>query len=137
MKSWGRCGLSAERILISLRTGRCCASSVPNVFHIQRKPSGVDAAANCRTLPARKRPRIFGNAFCAIDGVTVVSHEEGGSIGGRETIEAKVKFHPESDSLRAEKYIYQVLVPAINSSRHVPGVKVIEIVPRTLKRLDK
>lgn len=77
------------------------------------------------------------NRIRAIDGVTVVSHEEGGSIGGRETIEAKVKFHPESDSLRAEKYIYQVLVPAINSSRHVPGVKVIEIVPRTLKRLDK
>ena len=71
MKSGGRCGLSADRILISLRSVRPCAPSLPKVFHIQRKPSGVLAAPNCRTLPARKRPRIFGNALLAMLGVTV------------------------------------------------------------------
>ena len=47
-------------------------------------------------------------------------------------VEARVKFHPESDSLRPMSYIQQVLVPNINSSRTVPGVKV-EIVSGTLK----
>ena len=71
MKSGGRCGLSAVRILMSLRSSRLRASSLAKVCHIQRKPSGVDATANCRTLPARRRPRIFGNALVAIATGTV------------------------------------------------------------------
>jgi hypothetical protein len=77
------------------------------------------------------------NRIRAIDGVTVVGHAEGEKIGDQKVIEAKVKFHPESDSLRPMSYVRQVLVPDINSSRAVPGVKVIEIVSGTLKRLDK
>ena len=73
----------------------------------------------------------------SIEGVAVVSHEEGDNIGGRRTIEAKVKFHPEKDSLQPATYINQILVPEINSSRLVPGVKVLDIVKGTLKRLDK
>ena len=64
-------------------------------------------------------------------------HEEGGDVGGRRTIEAKVKFHPEKDSLQPATYINQILVPEINSSRLVPGVKVLDVVKGTLKRLDK
>ena len=77
------------------------------------------------------------NRIRAIDGVTVVGHAEGEKIGDQNVIEAKVKFHPESDSLRPASYVRQVLVPDINSSRIVPGVKVIEIISGTLKRLDK
>ena len=77
------------------------------------------------------------NRIRAIDGVTVVGHEEGEKVGGLRVLEARVKFHPESDSLRPISYVQQVLVPDINSSRVVPGVKVIEVVPGTLKRLDK
>ena len=77
------------------------------------------------------------NRIRAIDGVTVVGHAEGERMGDRNVIEAKVKFHPESDSLRPASYVRQVLVPDINSSRIVPGVKVIEIISGTLKRLDK
>ena len=77
------------------------------------------------------------NRIRAIDGVTVVGHDEGEKVGGLRVIEARVKFHPESDSLRPMSYVQQVLVPNINSSRTVPGVKVIEIVSGTLKRLDK
>ena len=77
------------------------------------------------------------NRIRAIDGVTVVAHDEGEKVGGLRVIEARIKFHPESDSLRPMSYVQQVLVPDINSSRVVPGVKVIEIVSGTLKRLDK
>ena len=71
MKSGGRYGLSCVRILISRRSSRPLPSSLAKVCHIQRKPSGVEAAANCRTLPDRKRPRILGNALLAIAGFTV------------------------------------------------------------------
>jgi len=77
------------------------------------------------------------NRIRAIDGVTVVGHDEGEKVGGLRVIEARIKFHPESDSLRPISYVQQVLVPDINSSRVVPGVKVIEIISGTLKRLDK
>ena len=77
------------------------------------------------------------NRIRAIEGVTVVSHDEPQTMVGREVIEARIKFHPESDALRPGTYVTQVLVPEINSSKLVPGVKVIDIVRGTLKRLDK
>jgi hypothetical protein len=77
------------------------------------------------------------NRIRAIQGVTVVGHEEGAKLSGRRTIEAKVKFHPESDAARPGTYITQVLVPEINSSKHVPGCRVIDVIKGTLKRLDK
>jgi hypothetical protein len=77
------------------------------------------------------------NRIRAIQGVTVVGHEEGEKVLGRRVIEAKVKFHPESDALRPGTFITQVLVPEINSSKHVPGVKVLDVIKGTLKRLDK
>ena len=77
------------------------------------------------------------NRIRAIEGVTVVSHDEPQRQMGRQVIEARIKFHPESDALRPGTYVNQVLVPEINSSKLVPGVKVIDIVRGTLKRLDK
>ena len=77
------------------------------------------------------------NRIRAIQGVTVVGHEEGEKIGDKSVIMARIKFHPESDSLRPYSYINQILVPDINSSKSVPGCKVIDIVRGSLKRLDK
>ena len=77
------------------------------------------------------------NRIRAIEGVTVVSHDELQKQMGRQIIEARIKFHPESDALRPGTYVSQILVPEINSSKLVPGVKVIDIVKGTLKRLDK
>ena len=77
------------------------------------------------------------NRIRSIQGVTVVGHEEGENIGGKSVIVARIKFHPASDSLRPYSYINQILVPDINSSKSVPGVRVMEIIRGTLKRLDK
>jgi hypothetical protein len=77
------------------------------------------------------------NRIRSIQGVTVVGHEEGQKVGAMRVIEARIKFHPASDSLRPFSYVNQVLVPEINSSKVVPGVKVIDIVRGTLKRIDK
>ncbi len=77
------------------------------------------------------------NRIRAIEGVTVVSHDEPQSQMGRQVIEARIKFHPESDALRPGTYLTQILVPEINSSKLVPGVKVIDIIKGSLKRLDK
>ena len=77
------------------------------------------------------------NRIRAISGVTVVSHEEGDTVSGRDTIEAKIKFHPESDSVRPASYVFQTLIPEINSSKLVPGVKVIDVIKGSLKRIDK
>ncbi len=77
------------------------------------------------------------NRIRAIEGVTVVGHDEPQRGAGREVIEARIKFHPSSDALRPGTYVSQVLVPEINSSKLVPGVKVIDVVRGSLKRLDK
>ena len=69
--------------------------------------------------------------------MTVVGHEDVDPLLGKSVIEARIKFHPSSDALRPGTYVNQVLVPEINSSKLVPGVKVIDIVKGTLKRLDK
>ena len=77
------------------------------------------------------------NRIRAIEGVTVVAHDEVDKRLGRQVVEARVKFHPDSDALRPGTYVTQTLVPEINSSKLVPGVKVIDIVKGSLKRLDK
>jgi hypothetical protein len=77
------------------------------------------------------------NRIRAIQGVTVVGHEESRRSYGSRVIEAKIKFHPESDISRPSTYVSQTLVPEINSSKLVPGVKVIDIVKGSLKRIDK
>lgn len=77
------------------------------------------------------------NRIRAIEGVTVVSHIEGDSVIGKDTIEAKIKFHPPKGSERGISYVRRVLIPDINNSQQVPGVKVLEAVPKSLKRLDK
>ena len=69
--------------------------------------------------------------------MTVVGHEDVNPLMGNQVIEARIKFHPDSDALRPVSYVNQVLVPEINSSKLVPGVRVIEIVKGSLKRLDK
>jgi hypothetical protein len=77
------------------------------------------------------------NRIRAIEGVTVVSHDDLSQGRSRQVIEARIKFHPDSDSTRPETFVRQVLVPEINSSKLVPGVRVIDIVSGSLKRLDK
>ena len=77
------------------------------------------------------------NRIRAIEGVTVVSHDDLSQGRARQVIEARIKFHPDSDSMRPVTFVRQVLVPEINSSKLVPGVRVIDIVSGSLKRLDK
>jgi len=77
------------------------------------------------------------NRIRAIEGVTVVGHDDLSQGRARQVIEARIKFHPDSDSTRPETFVRQVLVPEINSSKLVPGVRVIDIVSGSLKRLDK
>jgi len=77
------------------------------------------------------------NRIRAIEGVTVVGHEDVDPLMGKQVIEARIKFHPDSDALRPGTYVTQILVPEVNSSKYVPGVKVVEVVKGTLKRLDK
>ena len=77
------------------------------------------------------------NRIRAIKGVTVVSHEESSDLMGADIIDAKIKFHPESDAMRPGTYVTQVLIPIINNSRAVPGTKVINVMKGSMKRLDK
>lgn len=70
----------------------------------------------------------------SIDGVTIVSPQENYDLGGVYTI--RVKFHPQLDSMRPITYIRNVLVPQINSSYKVPGVKVLGVLDGTFKRLN-
>ena len=54
------------------------------------------------------------NRIRAIEGVTVVGHDEPQRVTGREVIEARIKFHPSSDALRPGTYVssslYQKLI---------------------------
>ena len=78
------------------------------------------------------------NRIRAIQGVTVVGHHEADiALADAKVIEAKIKFHPESDAMQPGTYVTRILVPAINISQHVPGVSVIKVIKGTLKRLDK
>jgi len=77
------------------------------------------------------------NRIRAIQGVTVISHEDYAGTPGVDTIEAKVKFHPESDAMRPGTYVSRVLIPSIDLSNRVPGVSVVKAIKGTLKRLDK
>ena len=95
------------------------------------------------SLKLQVKPGVGGgieaklNRIRAIAGVTVVGHEEGLNVGKHSFIVAKVKFHPPQDSLRPISYVWETLVPQINSSRSVPGIKVVDVIDGTLKRLDK
>jgi hypothetical protein len=77
------------------------------------------------------------NRIRAIQGVTVVGHEDYEGTPGVDTIEAKIKFHPESDAMRPGTYVTRILIPAIDLSNRVPGISVVKAVRGTLKRLDK
>jgi hypothetical protein len=75
------------------------------------------------------------NRIRAINGVTIISHERSEETMYRGDVVAKVKFHPRKESMRAWTYVNQILVPEINSSRHVPDVSVSEAVLGTLKEI--
>lgn len=75
------------------------------------------------------------NRIRAIEGVTIVANDSTDSYLGKNIILARIKFHPLSDSMRPETYVRQILMPKIDSSIVVPGVKVIEMVRKTLIRL--
>lgn len=70
----------------------------------------------------------------SINGVTVVSPQENYDLSGVYTV--RVKFHPQLDSMRPVTYIRNVLVPQINSSYKVPGVRVLGVLDNTFKRLN-
>lgn len=70
----------------------------------------------------------------SIDGVTIVSPQENYDLSGVYTI--RVKFHPQLDSMRPVTYIRNVLVPQINSTYKVPGVRVLGVLDNTFKRLN-
>ena len=75
------------------------------------------------------------NRIRAIEGVTIVANDSTDSYLGKNIILARIKFHPLSDSVRPETYVRQMLIPKINSSIAVPGVKVLEMIRKTLIRL--
>ena len=75
------------------------------------------------------------NRIRAIEGVTVVGHETAAGPIGTGNVLARIKFRPRQDLQRPMTYVTQILAPAINSSRVVPGVKIAEIVRGTLKEL--
>ena len=77
------------------------------------------------------------NRIRAIEGVTVVSHDDLSAGQVTQVIEARIKFHPDTDALRPITFVHQILVPEINSSKLVPGVRVIDVIKGSLKRLDK
>jgi len=77
------------------------------------------------------------NRIRAIEGVTVVSHDDLSAGQVTQVIEARIKFHPDTDALRPITFVHQILVPEINSSKLVPGVRVIDVISGSLKRLDK
>ena len=111
--------------------------------HVLKEEVGFETRLFQVVLQLRLDPGAGGgieqklNRIRAIRGVTVVSHQDMDAILGANTIECKVKFHPESDAMRPGTYVTRVLVPAINTSNHVPGVSVSRVVRGTLKRLDK
>jgi hypothetical protein len=75
------------------------------------------------------------NRIRAIEGVTVVGHDTTIGVLGVGDILARIKFHPVHELTRPITYITQTLVPEINSSKMVPGVRVAEIVRGTMKEL--
>jgi len=75
------------------------------------------------------------NDIRAIEGVTVVSHETDDGVIHRGDIVAKVKFRIPRESQTAINYVYKILVPTINSSLEVPGVKVFRVVKGTIKEI--
>lgn len=87
----------------------------------RQRSGGIDAAMN----------RIR-----SIEGVTVISHQEPEMRAAQEYLRAKIKFHPLKDSMTPQTYVRTILVPSINKSSTVPGVRIVEVIPRTLKRLQ-
>jgi hypothetical protein len=75
------------------------------------------------------------NDIRAIEGVTVVSHETDDDVIHVGDIVAKVKFRTDRESTRAISYVYKTLVPSINNSLKVPGVKVFRVVQGTMKEI--
>jgi hypothetical protein len=65
----------------------------------------------------------------------VVGHDKSSTIVN--ILEVRIKFHPELESMTGETYVKNVLIPAIDISRHVPGVTVASVVKGSMKRLDK
>ena len=75
------------------------------------------------------------NRIRAIEGVTVVGHEQSPGPIGTGNVLARVKFHPLGEFQRPMTYVAQVLAPAINNAKIVPGVRVAEVVRGTMKEL--
>jgi hypothetical protein len=72
----------------------------------------------------------------SIDGVTIVSSEDttGSKQTGGYTTRAKIKFHPQQESMTGQSYVKQILIPTINS-RAIPNCIVQRFVPKSLRQL--
>lgn len=70
----------------------------------------------------------------AINGVTVVNSDPSSD---KNVYVVNVKFHPEFDSMRPSTYVRTILLPAINSDKRTPGVRVLSIVPNSLRKVEK
>ena len=71
----------------------------------------------------------------SVVGVTIVSTpKDSEAVSGPRRSRVRVKFIPQL-SMRPVTYVRTVLLPAINSSKIVPGVHVRSVVPRSTKEV--
>ena len=75
------------------------------------------------------------NRIRAIQGVTVVRHQKSGLEKAIGNLEAIIKFRPSNRLEKPRTYVGETLVRNINSSREVPGVKVVEVVAGSIKEV--
>ena len=68
----------------------------------------------------------------SIDGVTIVSSSDTTRSGGAYITRAKIKFHPQSESMTGQTYIKQILIPTINS-RAIPNCVVQRYISKSLR----
>ena len=88
------------------------------------------------SLRAYFDPSIGGNIedklirVRSIDGVTIVTSDP---TETENVYLLKVKFHPEFESMRPSTYVRTVLIPGINASKKVPGVRVRSLIHGSLR----
>ena len=75
------------------------------------------------------------NRIRAIEGVTVVRHQKTGLEKAIGNLEAIIKFRPSNRLEQPRTYVGETLVRSINSSREVPGVKVVEVIAGSIKEV--
>lgn len=70
----------------------------------------------------------------SIDGVTIVTSDPTES---ENIYLLKIKFHPEFESMRPATYVRTVLIPGVNASKKVPGVRITSIIHGSLRSVTQ